>query len=102
MKCRNCKHLYKNWCVHKLDSPDPDLDRECKDYEQATRGDRIRAMSDEALAIALVKYEATEKRLTRFGGHKHIFYGPNGEICGSKLEAVAMWAEWLRQPAKEN
>lgn len=74
----------------------------CNSAVPMTNADRIRAMSDEALAIALVKYEATEKRLTRFGGHEHIFYGPNGEICGSKLEAVAMWAEWLRQPAKEN
>lgn len=51
MKCRNCRHLYKDWCAHKLDSPDPDLDRECKDYMQATYADRIRASSDEQLAL---------------------------------------------------
>lgn len=50
MKCRNCRHLYKDWCAHKLDNPDPDLDRECKDYMQATHADRIRASSDEQLA----------------------------------------------------
>ena len=48
MKCRNCRHLYKDWCAHKLDSPDPDLDRECKDYMQATHADRIRSMSNES------------------------------------------------------
>lgn len=53
MKCRNCRHLYKDWCAHKIDSPDPDLDRECKDYMQATHADRIRAMSDEELAVFL-------------------------------------------------
>ena len=47
MKCRNCRYLYKDWCAHKLDSPDPDLDRECKDYMRATHADRIRAMDDE-------------------------------------------------------
>lgn len=55
MKCRNCVHLYRDWCPHKLDSPDPDLDRECKDYKQATNADRIRAMSNEKLAILLCR-----------------------------------------------
>lgn len=55
MKCKNCVHLYRDWCPHKLDSPDPDLDRECKDYKQATNADRIRAMTDEELAILLCR-----------------------------------------------
>ena len=57
MKCRNCVHLYRDWCLHKLDSPDPDLDRECKDYKQATNADRIRAMSNEELAKLLCIYD---------------------------------------------
>lgn len=57
MKCRNCVHLYRDWCPHKLDSPDPDLDRECKDYKQATNADRIRAMSNEELAKLLCIYD---------------------------------------------
>lgn len=67
-----------------------------------TNADRIRSMSDEELAIALVKHEGTEKRRTPCGGHEHIFYGPNGEKCGSKAEAVGMWFVWLSKPAEED
>lgn len=97
MNCENCKKYEDCKSGSGLTWP-------CGAYAPKiiTNADRIRAMSDEALAIALVKYEATEKRLTRFGGHEHIFYGPNGEICGSKSEAVGMWMVWLRQPAEED
>lgn len=76
------------------------VDGPCKDEVQ-TNADRIRSMSDEELASALVKYEGTEKRPTRFGGHEHIFHGPNGETCGTKAYALQLWMEWLRQPAEE-
>lgn len=58
MKCRNCKHLDKGWCAHKIDSPDPELERECKDYMQATNADRIRDMSDEELCVFLDEFSA--------------------------------------------
>lgn len=80
---------------------------ECDKFNKAvlerpmTNADRIRDMSDEDLASVLVKYEGTEKRPTRFGGHEHIFRGPNGETCGTKAYALQLWMEWLRQPAEE-
>lgn len=70
--------------------------------EPMTNADRIRAMSDEGLAIVLVKYCGTETRTTRFGGHEHIFYGPNGEKCETKAEAVGRWEIWIKQPAEED
>ena len=91
MKCRNCRHLYKDWCVHKLDSPDPDLDRECKDYMQATRSDRIRAMSDEELAKFIATPCQCEVRPKRDGFRE----------CGNDL-CLQYLLKWLRQPAAED
>ena len=67
-----------------------------------TNAERIRAMSDERMAITLVKHCGTETHTTRFGGHEHIFYGPNGEKCDTKAEAVGRWALWLKQSAGED
>lgn len=61
VKCRNCKHLgwwkeessgemFFGWCSKVLDSPDPDVERECRGFEWATNADRIRTMSDEEMA----------------------------------------------------
>lgn len=67
-----------------------------------TNADRIRSMSDDELASILVKYEGTEKRPTPYGGHEHIFHGPNGEKCGTRLYAVQLWKDWLRKPVEED
>lgn len=95
MKCRNCRHLYKDWCAHKLDSPDPDLDRECKDYMQATHADRIRSMSDEELAEFLEDLDSCYS------------YCPQGTArspytldCSQTCEKYLL--SWLQQPAEED
>ena len=80
MKCRNCIHLYRDWCVHKLDSPDPDMDRECKDYKQATNADRLYAMRNEERAKVLTV----------------LFYR-----ISQKTNAEHYILEWLQQPAEE-
>ena len=92
MKCRNCRHLYKDWCAHKLDIPDPDLDRECKDYMQATHADRIRSMSDEELAEFLAEEQ--------FRIANTVF-----QTVGYGLEKQVIYArrlDWLQQPAEED
>lgn len=33
MKCKNCKNLIDHWCEKVIDSPDEEMDRECKHYE---------------------------------------------------------------------
>lgn len=67
-----------------------------------TNADRIRAMSDWELAIAAVKYEGTVVNATRYGGHEHKFYGPHGEPCANKEQAILMWFNWLQSPAEED
>lgn len=101
MKCRNCVHLYRDWCPHKLDSPDPDLDRECKDYKQATNADRIRAMSDEELAAVLCTadfcnycdYERED------GTCFYIETSPDGRLFDGCVSAAL---KYLKQPAEED
>lgn len=69
--------------------------------QKISNADRIRAMSDEVLAVASVRYEGTVVNATRYGGHEHKFYGPNGEPCANKEQAILMWFNWLQQPAEE-
>lgn len=66
-----------------------------------TNADKIRRMTDEELAKILLRYEDTEKRITPYGGHEHIFLSPNGEKCGTRDYALQLWIDWLKQPAEE-
>ena len=65
MKCNTCRNLYKrrdedgtlyDWCGKIVDSPDSDLERDCKYYQVATHGDIIRAMNDDELTEWLVLF----------------------------------------------
>ena len=99
MKCRNCVHLYRDWCPHKLDSPDPDLDRECKDYKQATNADRIRAMSNEKLASEMKHRSiSTICDIVCQGDCKAI--ATLNKTCGEVCKEIIM--KWLQQPAEED
>lgn len=61
-KCRYCKLCgwandgdkdFFGWCELHLESYDIDEPRDCPDYIQASNADRLRAMSDEELAVFL-------------------------------------------------
>lgn len=64
VKCKNCKHLgyisdgdqvdKRVWCEKMADSPDLDIKRDCENYTPMTNADRIRSMTDEELAMALL------------------------------------------------
>lgn len=63
-KCNNCTNLYNlsdendvivgKWCPKINDSPDIEAERECRNYKRMTNADRIRAMSDEDLAMNMM------------------------------------------------
>ena len=76
--CKKCNNLVNGWCEKVIDSPDPDMQRDCQYFCEKTNADRIRSMSDEELAMLL--YEIGYDR------------GWNA------LEGTL---EWLRQPAEE-
>ncbi len=97
MKCRNCRYLYKDWCAHKLDSPDPDSDRECKDYMRATHADRIRAMDDEQLAKLF--YSVYKRSCIDFVNQS----GIKAEIKFKNSEgSEAAFLKYLQSPAEED
>ena len=49
-KCKICNNYKNDWCEKVVDSPDPDILRDCRYFSHMTNADRIRAMSDEELA----------------------------------------------------
>ena len=62
-KCKNCKHLHTmydrrdesfKWCAYINDNPHEDIERDCEHYAPMTNADRIRSMTDEELALAIM------------------------------------------------
>ena len=79
IKCKNCNSYVREWCDSVIDSPDPDLVRDCPYFSQITNVDRIRAMSDEQLVGFLYKFA----------------HSNNKPLNQRNL------LEWLRQPVEE-
>ena len=103
MKCRNCKHPrwaeeypgrpFFGWCDEISDSPDMEIERECRLFEPATNADIIRRMNDEELARFLCDFRSCDSEGHPCGGCKAEPYcktGHNGMI------------DWLQQPAEED
>ena len=102
--CKKCNNLINGWCEKKIDSPDPNMVRDCQYFWEKTNADRIRAMSDEALADFF--FESPEIEFTvceycqYFGGHtsdtpcKHDM---GRCFVSAKSEA---FKKWLKQPAE--
>ena len=102
MKCRNCKHPrwaeeypgmpFFGWCDEINDSPDMDIERECRCFAPASNADIIRRMSDEELAEFLAE---EQYRIASV-----VF-----QACGIGLEKQVIYArrlDWLRQTAEED
>lgn len=61
-KCNNCKNLETkdngfdvySWCEKINDCPQEDIERNCDFYAPMTNADRIRSMTDEELAMAIM------------------------------------------------
>lgn len=61
-KCNNCKNLETkdngfdaySWCEKINDFPHEDIERDCEHYVPMINADRIRSMTDEELAMALL------------------------------------------------
>ena len=60
--CKKCINLVNDWCEKVIDSPDPDMQRDCQYFCEKTNADIIRAMSDEELADFLAYTWATSAR----------------------------------------
>ena len=47
--CKKCNNLVNGWCEKVIDSPDPDMQRDCQHFREKTNADRIRSMTDDEL-----------------------------------------------------
>lgn len=99
MKCKNCvRHVHlnddgertigtPNWCFYLSDSPDEELERDCKAFKCSTNADRIRAMTDEELAD---KFEEIQLQTVKAYGNDDLLL---------KGELKKYWLDWLRREA---
>lgn len=55
MKCVNCVNYKDEWCEKVIDSPHPDIERDCRHFVSKTNADHIRSMTDEELATYLAQ-----------------------------------------------
>lgn len=53
--CKKCNNLVNGWCEKVIDSPDPDMQRDCQYFREKTNADNIRSMSDEEMAETFIK-----------------------------------------------
>ena len=83
--CKKCNNLINGWCEKKIDSPDPNMVRDCQYFWEKTNADRIRAMSDEELAEFLQDAKFYCQR--------------NCEKCLRGTACISM-LQWLKQPAE--
>ena len=88
--CKECNNLVNGWCEKAVDSPDPDMQRDCQHFLGKTNADRIRAMSDEELAKTLID---------GFCCHLCKYKDTNRWDCPEECEKCCV--EWLKQPAEE-
>ena len=44
--CKKCNNLVNDWCEKVIDSPDPDMQRDCQHFREKTNANRFRDMSD--------------------------------------------------------
>lgn len=86
VKCKNCNRLKNHWCKAVIDSPDEDMERDCRHFDQKTNGDWIRSMSD--------------KELAEFLGHSNLCVRiQHGSTwCEEHGSCDGCLEEWLKQP----
>ena len=85
--CKKCNNLVNDWCEKVIDSPDPDMQRDCQHFWEKTNADRIRSMTDEELALWICGvYDIEEENGKFINGIIIPGYAPHD------IE------EWLQQP----
>ena len=89
MKCINCVNFKDEWCEKVIDSPHPDIERDCHHFVIKTNADHIRSMTDEELARFIPNWSYTDA--CKCGEHY--------VDCNNECEKCV--AEWLKQPYKE-
>ena len=89
--CKKCNNLVNDWCEKVIDSPDPDMQRDCQHFCEKTNADRIRSRTDEELA----KWLNSSGCICESCSHSAECVDPYNLsrcVCGV--------LEWLKQPAE--
>ena len=95
--CKKCNNLVNDWCEKVIDSPDQDMQRDCQYFCEKTNADRIRAMSDEELAVFVRSIIIAEDCPdTECDCDKCFFKEP----CFNGAKWHGKEIEWLKQPAE--
>ena len=88
--CKKCNNLVNDWCEKVIDSPDPDMQRDCPYFREKTNADRIRSMSDEELNDLF-------NDIYNAGVEDAVSYE-----WGQYTDSFEWNMEWLQQPAEES
>ena len=93
--CKKCNNLVNDWCEKVIDSPDPDMQRDCQHFREKTNAQKIRSMSDEELAgLIRVIYMSEECPLGTLECETcFLKEACAGICCGKEIE-------WLQKPAE--
>ena len=86
--CKKCNNLVNDWCEKVIDSPDPDMQRDCQHFCEKTNAQKIRSMSDDELNELF-----------------HDIYNAGAEDAvayewGQRANSFEWTMEWLQQPPK--
>ena len=86
--CKKCNNLVNDWCEKVIDSPDPDMQRDCQHFCEKTNAQKIRSMSDDELNELF-----------------HDIYNAGAEDAvayewGQRTNSFEWTMEWLQQPAE--
>ena len=86
--CKKCNNLVNDWCEKVIDSPDPDMQRDCQHFCEKTNAQKIRSMSDDELNELF-----------------HDIYNAGAEDAvayewGQRTNSFEWTMEWLQNPAE--
>ena len=85
--CKKCNNLVNGWCEKVIDSPDPDMQRDCQHFCEKTNADRIRSMTDDELNDLFHDiYDAGEEDAVAYE-------------WGQRTNSFEWTMDWLQQPA---
>ena len=88
--CKKCNNLVNDWCEKVIDSPDPDMQRDCQHFCEKTNADKIRSMTDDELNELFSEiYDA--------GAEDAVSY-----TWGNRKNSFEWTITWLQQPPKED
>lgn len=86
--CKKCNNLVNGWCEKVIDSPDPDMQRDCQHFCEKTNADRIRSMTDDELNDLFHDiYDAGEEDAVAYE-------------WGQRTNSFEWTMEWLQQTAE--